>query len=370
VVHITDGGALATTSVGVVSPDGGRVKVGYPRRWAPAGRSVSSGGPPAKLAAAVGSDGTTISQELDVGQFGVHRAAGPIDLEGRLEVTATATGATTLEGSVRNTLPFALEEVAVLQDQSGTKLGRLEPGEERDWTLGLVSGGDPFPGAAGRAWPEAAGLNSMPDLDSVVAFPLWNEFEAAAGADVLSPGTVVVAGWTREYTPPLDVPGSSLAGRTLVVGSGSVAPGADVLAGPSVGTSLVRGPFSNGGMFDETAPVVFRLTLPSMAEGAPVVDPAGLVVSAPEALALETWGDGSWRELTAGAAPGQGDGPARGGMVVGPGPQTFGPTAEHALPAGAVAAGVVWVRARSTGFGFIDPYTLANSTLVTLEAAS
>lgn len=362
VVHITDGGALATTSVGVVSPDGGRVEVGYPRRWAPAGRSMSFGGPPTKLAATIGPDGVSISQELDVGQFGVHRASGPIGLEGRLEVTATASGATTIEGTVRNTLPFALEEVAVLQDQSAATVGRLEPGQERQWTLEVVTGADPFPGAAGRAWPEASGFNGMPDLESVVAFPLWNEFEAAVGADVLSPGTVVAAGWTRAYEPPLEAPGSTLAGRTMVVGTGPVTAGVAGPGGPSVDTAVVRGPSASSGFFDETAPVVFRLTLPPPAEGAPAVDPAALVISAPEVLALETWSDGSWRELSPGRAAGQGRGFPGDARMVGPGPQMFGPAADHALPAGAIDDGVVWVRALSGGFGVIDPYTL-----VTLE---
>lgn len=366
VVHVTDGGAVATTNVGVVSPDGGQVEANYPRRWTPAGRSMWSGGPPTRLRASLTSDGTTISQDLDVGQFGVHRASGPVTVEGRLEVTATATGATTLEGTIRNTLPFALEEVAVLHDQSGAALGRLEAGEERSWTLALDAGGDPFPGAAGRVWPEASGFNSTPDLDSVVAFPLWSEFEAGAAADVLAPGTVVAAGWTRGYEPPLGVPDSSLSGRTMVVATTPVASGAAGLVGPAVETSLVRGPFSSGGMFDETTPVVFRMVLP------PAFDPADtdpLVVRAPEVLALDTWNEGAWRELSAGTAAGQ-DPALPSDVMAGPGPQIFGPTAEHLLPPETVDAGVVWVRARVTDFRFLDPQMLATSTVVSLGTAS
>jgi hypothetical protein len=369
VVHVTDAGALATTSVGIVSPDGGRVETGYPRRWAPAGRSAPMGGPPLRLAATIGSDGTSIGQDLDVGQFGVHRATGPVSLEGRLEVTASATGATTLEGTIRNTLPFALEEVAVLHDLSGEALGRLEPGEQREWTLEVVAGVEPFPGAGGRAWPDAAGFHRPPDPDSVVAFPLWNEFEGGAGSDALAPGTVVVAGWTREYEPPLDVPRSSLSGRTLVVGSAPVAAAAGAPLSPSVATSLVRGPFSTGGGFDDNGAAVFRLTPPSPIEGPPAFEAAGMVVSAPKVLAIETWSDGGWRQLSPGADPGQGDEPVPDPGEMGPG-QIFGPTAEHPLPPEALSSGVVWVRARSTGFGFVDPHTLATSTLVTLGAAS
>lgn len=328
---------------------------------------MSSGGPPTKLRASLASDGTTISQDLDVGQFGVHRASGPVKVEGRLEVTATATGATTLEGTIRNTFPFALEEVAVLQDHSGAALGRLEAGEERGWTLGLDVGGDPFPGAAGRAWPEASGFNSMPDVDSVVAFPLWSEFEAAAAADVLAPGTVVAAGWTREFEPPLDLPGSSLSGRTLVVATEPVASGAVGLVSPAVKTSLVRGPFSNGAMFDETAPVVFRMVLPL---GFDAEEPGRLVVRAPQVLALDTWSDGAWSEVSGGTAPGQDPAPPSDGVVIGPGPEFLGPAAQHLLPPNAVAAGVVWIRARSTGFGFLDPHALATSTVVSLGPAS
>lgn len=381
VVHVTEGEAVATTSVGIVSPGGGQVEVDYPRRWVSAGRSVSSGGPPTPLRVTLTSNGTSISQRLDVGQFGVHRATGPVDVEGRLEITAAVTDADTVEGTVRNTLPFAVEEVAVLQDQSGVRVGRLEPGEERDWALDATSDGDPFPGPAADVWPDAAGFNNSPDPDSVVAFPLWSEFEAAAGADVLAPGTVVAAGWTRAYVPPVGVPGSSLSGRTLVVGTGGVGPGGPGLAGPEVATTVVRGPFQGGGMVDETAPVVFRLVQPQTVDGTPVVDPAGLVVLAPEALALEAWSDGAWRALGEGADPGPderpdrarpdlaGPGFARPDIAMGPGQQMFGPAASFPLPIEAVDDGVVWVRARTNGFGFIDPYTLASSTLVTLEQA-
>jgi hypothetical protein len=377
VVHATEAGALATTSVGIVSPDGGRVSADYPRRWAPAGRAVSSGGPPSRLRATLGSDGITIGQQLDVGQFGVHRASGPVALEGGLEVTATATDATTLQGTVRNTLPFALEEVGVLQDRSGEALGRLEAGEERAWTLELSSGGDPLPGAAAEAWPEASDFNSAPDPDSVVVFPLWSEFEAAAGADVSAPGTVVAAGWTREYVPPLDVGGSSLSGRTLVVATGPVTSGPAGLVDAAAAAVTVRGPFLSGGAFDEAAPVVFRLSLPSGADGTPAADPGALVVRAPEVLRLETWSDGAWQAMAGGPDEGSGASPPgslKPGQPAfsfdGTGQQVFGPTAEHALPPEAVDAGVVWVRARAAGVGVIDPYTLATTTLVTLGSAS
>ncbi len=374
VVHSSGAGAVATTSVGIVAPDGGDVAVGYPRRWVPAGRSITSGGPPAQVRASIGPDGISIGQRLDIGQFGVHRATGPVALEGRLEVTATAVDATTVEGVVRNTLPFALEEVAVLQDRSGESLGRLEAGEERAWSLTLVSGGDPFPGAAAEVWPEAAGFNNSPDPDSVVAFPLWSEFETMAGADVLAPGAVVAAGWTRDFVPPLDVPGASFSGRTLMVGTAPVTMGPSGLADVTVGTAVVRGPFQNDGMFDQTSPVVFRLALPAPVEGSPEIDLASLAVTAPEAVALETWSDGAWQELTAGVRPDQGQGPdglgpAQPGIDFGPG-QMFGPVAEHPLAPESIQSGLVWVRARTAQFGFIDPYTLATSSVVTLGPAS
>jgi hypothetical protein len=84
-------------------------------------------------------------------------------------------------------------------------------------------------------------------------------------------------------------------------------------------------------------------------------------------LALETWSDGSWRELSPGRAAGPDGGFPGDARMVGPGPQMFGPAANHALPAGTIDDGVVWVRALSGGFGVIDPYTLATFTLVTLE---
>lgn len=371
VVHVTDAGAVATTSVGIVSPDGGQVEVDYPRRWTLSGRSQYRDGPPVETLAAIGSDGVRVSQQLDVGQFGVQRVSGPMALEGALEISAVVAGDTTLEGRVRNTLSVALEEVAVLHDDAAARIGRLEPGEERAWTLAVGGNTEPFPGPAAEAWPEASGFNRPPDPDSMVAFSVWTDFQASAATDLLAPGTVVAAGWTRELAPPLDIPGSSVSGRTLVVATGPVDRRSDDLAGPSVQTSVVRGPFANGGFVDQNTPAVFRLVLPSF-EDQPIIDPGRLLVRGPQRLGLDAWVDDAWLALSEGTLP---DGAGRGGAVLGPGggvverPGDMGPAVGLALPPAAVDGGVVWVRARGGQVGFIDPFTLANTTLVTLESA-
>lgn len=401
VLHTTPAGAVATTTVGMVSHSGGRAEVLYPHRWAPAGRSIASGGPPAELAATLGPEGTTVAQRLDVGQFGVHRARGPMPAEGALEVVATAAGDDRLEGRVRNTLPFALDEVAVLHDRVAVHVGRLEAGEEQSWALDVRRRDrhDDLPAVA-RAWPDVAGFDRPPDRDSVVTVGLWSQFEGDSAAQVLTTGRVVAAGWTRDHPPPVRGKESSLTGRTMVVGTGPVAAGNAGLAPAAVRTELVRGPFLVSGGFDERAPVVVRLTLP---EGSGPV-PSDVQLRAPEGVSLAVWADGAWQTLTGqaragdneagteGRSSGRGTGgvapPEAGPVTTVPGnldavarsplmppdfgpEQPFGPLSDYDLPAGAADGGLVWARVSGAGdFGMIDPFMLSRYDLVTLGPAT
>ena len=375
VLHTSPAGAVAASSVGVISPDGGSVEFGYPRRWSPSGRSNASSAPPTASVATLGPSGTTVRQQLDVGQFGVQRAAGPVSVDGGLTVTAAADASGELVGTVRNTLPFALEDVGVLHDRAGVAVGSLGPGEERTFKLDADRPqGDAFSGPAVQVWRSASGFDGMPDLDSAVAFPLWNEFEMGSSSDPLTAGRVVAAGWTRDYQPPLDVPGSSLSGRTMVVSTASVSSGSAGVVPATVRTDVVRGPFL-GGAFDERAPLVVRLVLPDV-DGA--VDPSTLEVRAPEGFALDVWSDGSWQGLADGQerpAPGGRGGPGGGGfgpggpMAIDGGGDPFGSLQGHPLPPDALDEGVVWARATAGGFGFFDPSLASTLTLVTLGSA-
>jgi hypothetical protein len=417
ILHTTPAGAMATTTVGVVSPGGGSVDVLYPHRWTPAGRSFSSGGPPADLAASLGPEGTTVRQRLDVGQFGVHRSRGPASVEGALEVEAAASGDDRLEGRVRNTLPFALEQVAVLHHRLAVNVGRLEPGEEKAWELDLRRrrGDDHFPTAAFLAWPEASGFDRPPDPDSVVTMGLWSQFEADASAPVLAPGQVVAAGWTRDHAPPVGVAKASLSGRSLVVGTGPVNGGGRGLVPAAVRTEVVRGPFTGTGMFDERAPLVVRLVLQE-GSGAASGD---VEVRAPAMASLAVWAEGRWQTLAGGRAAGADGSSAGGGRGAGAAPMRpppmppdapatttvseearafeegmafeddafagspleppdfgeehpYGPPVGYTLPAGAIDGGVVWVRVSAGGgeFGMFDPFMLSRYQLVTLGPAS
>lgn len=225
VLHTTPAGAMATTTVGLVSRSGGTAEVVYPHRWTPAGRSITSGGPPAELAATLGPEGTTVRQRLDVGEFGVHRTRGPAPTEGALEVTGTAAGDDRVEGRVRNTLPFALDEVAILHDRFAVNVGRLEAGEEQLWTLDVRERAHEELPPVVRAWPDVAGWDRPPDPSSVVSPGLWSQFEEDAAAQVLVPGRVAAAGWTREHSPPVSGTEASLTGRTMVVATAPVAGG-------------------------------------------------------------------------------------------------------------------------------------------------
>ncbi len=386
VLHTTPAGAMATTTVGLVSRSGGTAEVVYPHRWTPAGRSITSGGPPAELAATLGPEGTTVRQRLDVGEFGVHRTRGPAPAEGALEVTGTAAGDDRVEGRVRNTLPFALDEVAILHDRFAVNVGRLEAGEEQLWTLDVRERAHEELPPVVRAWPDVAGWDRPPDPSSVVSPGLWSQFEEDAAAQVLVPGRVAAAGWTREHSPPVSGTEASLTGRTMVVATAPVAGGDDGLSPAAVRTELVRGPFLGSGVFDERAPLVVRLALPDGSGPAP----SDVQLWAPAGLSLAVWADVSWQTLAdgeapggAGAAGGGGPGRARGGMrfeegtVLPEGPmppdfaggQPFGPPVGHDLPEGAAEGGVVWARVSGGAQFGIDPFMLSRFHLVTLGLA-
>ncbi|HSH60588.1 MAG TPA: hypothetical protein VK988_13310 [Acidimicrobiales bacterium] len=364
-LHTSSAGAAVATTVGVISPDGGSVSFGYPQRWAATGRSRPHA-PGSVLTASLGRGGTTARQQLDLGQFGLQRVSGPVAIQGRLELSAVAEAGGAVAGTVRNTAPFALEETAVFHDRTGAVLGPLGPGEERAFHLAPDVGKTDWVGPAGRVWPDAFSWKAKPAVDSVVAAPLWKEFESLVpSSDPLAPGRVVAGGWTRDYQPPVEVPGSSMSGTTLVVGTEPVGTGAAGVVPATVATDVVRGPFSG---FDEATAVVVRLVLPGTDAGA-TVDPASLELRAPAGFAVEVWREGAWRSLD----PGQ----ARPASPSEEHERPFGPLVGHSLASSTIDDGVAWVRLVSHDVGsperdreaWLDPILKTMSSEVTIGRA-
>lgn len=136
-VELDGAGPIASSWVGLSRP-GGSARVRFGKGWEVIPAPVLFGG---RLSGGRLSGGRHVrivggepeaELELDVAQFGLLAATGPISLPGGLFIEASVDG-DSVSGVVRNQLPFAIEEAVVLLDGRLTAigkrpLGRSEPG--------------------------------------------------------------------------------------------------------------------------------------------------------------------------------------------------------------------------------------------------
>lgn len=342
-------GATATSYLGVFSRGGETARIGFPAGWS----TLTFAGGDSRFAGATGvvltPDGPEARIPLDAGQFAMVAGTGAAPGAGSLEVSAATDAGGRVTGKVRNQTNFSLQEVAVLAGSGGALVGRLAPGEEREWTVS-----DPTIPGQGAEFALWANLG-MGDPNRLVDPGLWQATTQAGGSKVASSGTVVAAGWTRDYTPTVRAGGGTARprGRTVLVSRAPVRLGAatDPLDA-AVGQELVRDPsnkaFPPG---DRTASSVMRFTLPT--DG-----PAPALVLRSPFPSAEFWQDGAWRPAVcvgdcrgqAGAVvSGQFPCPANGPCPPPPLPfrgfvEFSGPGATIPVPDGAVRDGVVYAR--------------------------
>jgi hypothetical protein len=316
-------GATAATWTGVFSAGGQTSRIRFGPGWSPGGESdISSSN--SLSAVTITSDGSEGSLPLDAGQFGIVPAAGPVVATGALEVTAVATVAGQASGKVKNGSEWALDEVAVFVGTDGTLVGRLEPGEEREWKL-FGTQADFLRGDMGVDIDVWGGFNSFsPGSDSITDMSLWQTAGALGGQEFRGPGEVVAAGWTRSFAPPVEVDGHGAGpgGRSLVLGRNRVDVPADSGA-LDIRREVVRSPDFRGG---NNTPFVVRFVTSDADRGGRAPDLSRLIMQAP-APQMEVWQEGSWRVL----APLVGAGGNAGAAV-------------FQIPAGAVQADQVFVR--------------------------
>lgn len=302
VVEIDGEAAIANTWVGLTRRGAGTARIAFPEGWAVRPASFEDGRsslPGVEL----GGQGPQAEVPLDVGEFGVVRASGPVTLPGGVEVTAEPDGDEGARGRVRNRLPFALEEVAVFVGDGVTSVGRLAPGEEREFTVDPATGSGPAFGGPGwhQAFPGEIRWEGSTGRDAAVNLPLWQATRAELGAELTGPGTAVAVGWTREWRPPVRLDGRSrsLDGRTAVVARAPVVPGPGPVAALAVRREVVRGPFPSLFGWESTSGpdegTVVRFTLPE-----PAADrgtgPFVLHSSIP-LQTVEVWRDGVWESV-------------------------------------------------------------------------
>ncbi|MGI8686923.1 MAG: hypothetical protein ACR2MO_17845 [Acidimicrobiales bacterium] len=370
-------GARATTYVGIAARSRRTSEVSFPGAWSTRANPSSvfngfTGGAPTSVD--VTRRGPTARLELGSGQFGVASGAGPVRSEGGLELTATSDGDGRAEGTIRNRMPYPLFETGVLIGSAGVSVGRLEPDEQRSWSVVVADGnGRNAPPAEFSLWAGAFGRPGPAPDDSVVNFPVWQAV-AGSGSAPRSHGVAVAVGWTRQHRPEVVLNGvrRTPVGRTAVIAEAPVRPVAR-LTDVTMRGDIVRGAGLDlvGGGQDIGVPrMVVRWALPAGRT------PSGdLVASIPAPPgANEVWVDGRWQPLapvgqpgpepapqrvvrgapfgTAAPAPvgapttamvGPGPVPAPSPIVVG-GPGFMGASTDFVVPQAALRDGLVFVR--------------------------
>lgn len=216
-------------------------------------------------------DGTAaLTNRLDPGQIVVNNLVGMAQVPG-LSVDATSDG-TTVTGTVTNNSPSAVREVAVIAAGSFTRLGTLEPGASRPYSLT----------AQVRAPNQA--IWDIWQGDNPDAQPILTQWGAAAMTTSLTAsGLVRVAGWVDDLAP-LIAPGAASAGAlsstARIMPRGGIVP-------DSVRTSVVRSTQNPGATGLEDLVVRFMLppestplppltmTLPAGIRSVDVLGPSG-----------------------------------------------------------------------------------------------
>jgi hypothetical protein len=316
-------GATAATWTGVFSSGGQTSRVRFGPGWAPGGESDMASSN-SLSAVTITPDGSEGSLPLDAGQFGIVPAAGPVAAKGVLEVSAVAHAAGEASGKVKNGTEWALDDVAVFVGTGGTLVGRLQPGEERDWKV-VGTQADFLRGDMAVDVDVWGGFDAFsPGPDSVIDMSLWQTAGALRGQEFRGPGEVVAAGWTRSFAPPVAVDGrdSGAGGRALVLGRNRVDVPADSGA-LDIRREVVRAPDFRGG---NDAPFVVRFVTGDADRGGRAPDLSRLIMRAP-APQMEVWQEGTWHPLSPQVGAG-----GNGGAAVFP------------IPAGAVQGDEVYLR--------------------------
>lgn len=315
----TPAGSLAKSWVGVNSTRGGTAKISFPRQWSAQSSMFNGNGPRAgRDELNDGADGLEARIPLGPGEFGLLEGQGPVGQPGGLEIVAapaTDTDTTTVSGTIKNTLPFAVEGVYVAVGNSAASIGNIAAGETAEWTAPVPVG--------------AFGNQPLPDQIAATSFDGGRFDRANFGRRALvseaqrslgwtdAAATVSAYGWTSEYSPPVAAGGTrQVRGTTLVVGlaalPGGFPGGGDVRL--MRGTVFEGQGVMGGGRNGEA--VVIRI------DAAKTVNLTSALLDTPDGNGPpEVWIDGRWQPL----------GQAAGGPPPDPQPEGFG-----AVPSGSV----------------------------------
>jgi hypothetical protein len=289
------GGSTATTAAGT-SGGGGTMSIGFPTDTTAAQLPVRMRRAPTYT---IGRDGPKAELDLGPGEFALAAASGRVDVGDGLVVSARSEG-DRISGTVTNSTPFELSAISVFVGKNFQQVGALAPGAEASFDVAASPIGDHWDMPGQKAWQQHNRFGNFEPVDeSPVSYALWQAATSLPWGEPLSTGRVLVAGWTRDYTPTLRLGDRTVRpeGRTLVLAHGDV----EYVSGPldalDVRREEVRGKQFLGPEpgWDEvdgsSGPLVMRFTLPRPAE-------AELVLVAPVGLqSLDVWTGSAWRPV-------------------------------------------------------------------------
>ena len=375
ILDVTAGGTMATTYVGMARSDPGIATAVFPRGWSlkQLSGSLANGATAASSVAGAEVRNGRLRGEVDLppAGFGVVAASGPVASRGGIEVVARAELDDQLAGTVHNTTPWVLHDVAVFTGAASTLIGDLTPGETRNWTTFVPDLAAHADSAAGTdVWP-TGGRFGAAEGSTPVNFPAWWDWASTRVPELFGPGRAVAVGWTRDRDMRIDLGGKAPTranGRTAVVSRAMVAGDErrpPRLAVPRLVVRTAR---------NSTDYSVARFDLPATS--------GPLQARAVTGTTVDIWNNGRWESLQKGDELGIGaDGGASdatfnsGAGGVGAADGFGGATAadsiaapltwtETAIPGSAVRDGAVHLR--TTGF-YIRGTTFPPVTLLTLS---
>ena len=280
------GGGDAVASVLTFSRDGGTVRVGLPQGWQSDSEvAFFSGGSAITPTVESGNDSSRLQVRLEPGQVTTGNVLGPTADVG-LAAQATINDEQVV-GTVTNTSPFTMQQVAVFGPGGAQLLGTLAPGDSAPFEIDADARPNGF-SLADRVWDGTS--DPRADKDEIAELGIWSN---ANYGRVMYPSAMVrVAGWTTEMNVGIET-ADGITTTTVVTSLAPIRPGSGPLRSGAVRVQMVRSPFTQFG--NGTSDIIYRYLLPPDAQLGPRT-----VLRLPVGLSsIELWNGSGWIETIA-----------------------------------------------------------------------
>lgn len=189
-------------------------------------------------------------------------------------------------GTVTNTSPTALVDVAVFSSGDAVLIGRLEAGESAPFELDGQPVAQNF-GLAQNVWSQPDRGFGVDAASDKAEFAIWGL--ASERLALYPTGLVRAAGWTDDLASQANL-GADINTRTVVTTTASVVPGAGPLTSGAVRTVQVRAPFDQFGGGNGDSAIRYLLS--------PTTVPQTLVIDAAVGMpSVEFWNGRAWQKV-------------------------------------------------------------------------